>query len=237
MDGYSVKDAAVVLGIPERRVWELLARGVLAGAPEGPDGMIVYLQPRGAPPSVAPSQAAAGAASEAPGARTNGNGGSHELSPFRELLTEFRNLTERYGQALLALGEARGEVAALRGRVELLEARMDLRLPSTPATSTVAWEMSDFAAEEAPARSAFEADAAAAEDAASPEFEEAVAGEDEPAAEPMIDLVEEAIVVEELMAEEEPIAEPAIEEIAAVERVRRHRGSSRRARQRRRPDG
>ena len=28
MDGYSVKDAAVVLGIPERRVWELLARGL-----------------------------------------------------------------------------------------------------------------------------------------------------------------------------------------------------------------
>ncbi len=57
----------------------------------------------------------------------------------------------------------------------------------------------------------------AAEDAASPEFEEAVAGEDEPAAEPMIDLVEEAIIVEELLAEEEPIAEPAVEEIAAVE--------------------
>ena len=64
MDGYSVKDAAVVLGIPERRVWELLARGVLAGAPEGPDGMIVYLQARGAAASVGPSQAAAGAASE-----------------------------------------------------------------------------------------------------------------------------------------------------------------------------
>jgi hypothetical protein len=216
MDGYSVKDAAVVLGIPERRVWELLARGVLAGAPEGPDGMIVYLQPRGGPVSMAPSQAAAGAASEASGARTNGNGGSHELSPFRELLTEFRNLTERYGQALLALGEARGEVAALRGRVDLLEARMDLRLPSTPATSTVAWEMSDFAAEEAPARSASGADAAVVEEAASPESGAAVAGEDEPAAEPMIDLVEEAIV-EELPAEEELIPEPAVEQIDGSE--------------------
>ena len=60
MDGYSVKDAAVVLGIPERRVWELLARGVLAGAPEGPDGMIVYLQPRGASAPVAPAPGAAG---------------------------------------------------------------------------------------------------------------------------------------------------------------------------------
>ncbi|HKO34072.1 MAG TPA: hypothetical protein VJY85_10035 [Candidatus Limnocylindria bacterium] len=148
MDGYSVKDAAVVLGIPERRVWELLARGVLAGAPEGPDGMIVYLQPRGGAASVPTSQGSAGPASESSGARTNGNGGSHELSPFRELLTEFRNLTERYGQALLALGEARGEVAALRGRVELLEARMDLRLPSTPATPTVAWAMPEFSVEE-----------------------------------------------------------------------------------------
>ena len=97
---------------------------------------------------MAPPQGAAGPASESSGARTNGNGGSHELSPFRELLTEFRNLTERYGQALLALGEARGEVAALRGRVELLEARMDLRLPSTPPTSTVAWEMPEFSVEE-----------------------------------------------------------------------------------------
>ena len=29
MDGYSVNEAAAVLGIPEGRVWELLARGVL----------------------------------------------------------------------------------------------------------------------------------------------------------------------------------------------------------------
>ena len=123
MEGYSVTEAASVLGVPTERVWELLARGVLSGAPEGETGMRVYLQPRPAPASV-----------EAKG--PNGDGGTREpereLSPFRELLTEFRNLTERYGQALLALGEARGEVAALRSRVDLLEARMDLRLPKGP---------------------------------------------------------------------------------------------------------
>ncbi len=122
MEGYSVTEAASVLGVPTERVWELLARGVLSGAPEGETGMRVYLQPRPAPtPPVA----------EPP--RTNGHGDPEkadaEASPFRELLTEFRNLTERYGQALLALGEARGEVASLRSRVDVLEARMDLRLP------------------------------------------------------------------------------------------------------------
>ena len=163
MDGYSVKDAGsrpwhpgtACLGAAGAR-----RAGRCAGRPRRHDRLPPATRRAAFGGAVAGGDA--GAASEAPGTRTNGNGGSHELSPFRELLTEFRNLTERYGQALLALGEARGEVAALRGRVELLEARMDLRLPSTPATSTVAWEMSDFAAEEAPARSAFEADAAAA---------------------------------------------------------------------------
>jgi hypothetical protein len=130
MDGYSVHDAAAVLGIPETRVWELIARGVLSGTPEGDGGMRVFLK-----------QVAQAPAREVP--RPNGNGGAHdvELSPFRELLTEFRNLTERYGQALLALGESRGEVAALRSRVDLLEARIDLRLPGTRPASTVAWEV------------------------------------------------------------------------------------------------
>jgi hypothetical protein len=131
MEGYSVTEAASILGVPTERVWELLARGVLSGAPEGETGMRVYLQPRPAP---------APPAAEPP--RPNGDAEpTRELSPFRELLTEFRNLTERYGQALLALGEARGEVAALRSRVDLLEARMDLRLPMTagPMTPPTPW--------------------------------------------------------------------------------------------------
>ena len=127
-DGYSVNEAASVLGIPEARVWELLARGVLAGVPEASGGMRVVFADREAvqPAAAAPPPI---------------NGGSHaELSPFRELLTEFRNLTERYGQALLALGEARGEVASLRSRVEVLEARMDLRLTGpAPEPGPISW--------------------------------------------------------------------------------------------------
>src|SRR5688572_4142255 len=128
MEGYSVTEAASVLGVPTERVWELLARGVLSGAPEGETGMRVYLQPRPAP---APPDAK----------RPNGDGrrDEPELSPFRELLTEFRGLTERYGQALLALGEARGEVATLRSRVDLLEARMDMRLPASAPSPAASW--------------------------------------------------------------------------------------------------
>jgi hypothetical protein len=122
MDGYSITEAASVLGVPTERVWELLARGVLAGAPEGETGMRVFLQPRQAPTPVTASFT-----DEPDSSRSNGP--DRELSPFRELLTEFRNLTERYGQALLALGESRGEVASLRSRVDLLEARIDFRLP------------------------------------------------------------------------------------------------------------
>jgi hypothetical protein len=130
MEGYSVTEAASVLGVPTERVWELLARGVLAGAPEGETGMRVFLQPRPAPPTAEPRPANGGGEAEP----------QRELSPFRELLSEFRNLTERYGQALLALGEARGEVAALRSRVDLLEARMDLRLPGgASAAPPVGW--------------------------------------------------------------------------------------------------
>jgi hypothetical protein len=135
MDGYSVQDAASVLGVPEGRVWELLARGVLSGTPEG-DSMRVYLK-------ALPGSIATAAPRDEP-QRSNGNGDSHgsggEASAFRELLTEFRNLTERYGQALLALGEARGEVAGLRSRVDLLEARLDLRLPASLDAAPVAWE-------------------------------------------------------------------------------------------------
>jgi hypothetical protein len=128
MDGYSITEAATVLGVPTERVWELLARGVLAGAPEGETGMRVFLQPRPAPVPVPASFADDAGAPKS-------NGPDRELSPFRELLTEFRNLTERYGQALLALGESRGEVASLRSRVDLLEARIDLRLPTGNPTA------------------------------------------------------------------------------------------------------
>ena len=199
MDGYSVKDAALVLGIPERRVWELIARGVLASSREGPEGMRVFLQPRSTPtepPVGEPRIYRADEPESQP--RPNGNGGSHEMSPFRELLTEFRSLTERYGQALLALGEARGEVASLRGRVELLEARMDLRLPGARTASTVAWEIPAYAAEE-PAASAEEA---------------------EPAPEPMADEADDDLaerVEPDLQAEDVSASEAVAEPEAAVE--------------------
>jgi hypothetical protein len=112
MDGYTVDEAAEVLGIPGKHVWELITTGVLAASSEGRSGMRVFLQPRTTTEM------------ESTG---SGEPRGWEATPFRELLTEFRNLTERYGQALLALGEARGEVASLRGRVDLLEARIDVR--------------------------------------------------------------------------------------------------------------
>ena len=147
MDGYSVTEAASVLGVPTERVWELLARGVLSGAPEGESGMRVFLQPRPQPTTPVEDQR-----------RPNGGGTAaepeREASPFRELLTEFRSLTERYGQALLALGESRGEVASLRSRVDLLEARMDLRLP-VAGGSSAPWPAAAAAVQrEAPAPAA-----------------------------------------------------------------------------------
>jgi hypothetical protein len=141
MEGYSIKEAAAVLGIPKRRVRDLVARGVLTASSQQDGSLRVHLQPSGpdaepirqrpAPgPSARPSHAADPA----------GYGPGMEGSPFRELLTEFRHLTERYGQALLALGEARGEVASLRGRIERLEARMDLSLPAgRPETHVTDW--------------------------------------------------------------------------------------------------
>ena len=52
IEGYSVDEAASVLGVPKGRVWELLARGVLAGTPEDGGGMRVYLQGRPMEPIV-----------------------------------------------------------------------------------------------------------------------------------------------------------------------------------------
>ena len=100
-EGYTVNEAAEVLGVPQSRVWELIARGVLAGSREGDEGMRVFLQPQAE--SVGVQRAEAGTGTDA---------AAFASSPFRELLSEFRNLTERYGQALLALGESRGEVEA-----------------------------------------------------------------------------------------------------------------------------
>jgi hypothetical protein len=140
MEGYSIDEAATILGVPTGRVWELLARGVLAGTQEDGGGMRVFL--RGSPPVPGAVAGVPDPGERGTNGDAHGNGSpadaAFEASPFRELLTEFRHLTERYGQALLALGEARGEVAGLRARVELLEARLDLRLPG-PAGWASAW--------------------------------------------------------------------------------------------------
>ena len=132
MNGYSIDEAAEVLGVPEQRVRELVARGVLSTS-ETDDGVRVFLRP---PSSPTASPTHTGEARDEAAQR------AFEASPFRELLSEFRNLTERYGQALLALGESRGEVASLRGRVEMLEARMDLRLTGSVGTPVAEWHAS-----------------------------------------------------------------------------------------------
>ncbi len=147
MDGYSVNEAAAVLGIPEARVWELLARGVLAGSTEVGGDMRVLLRDAAVPESPKPVPPSNGNGHGS----TNGGSSGGEFSAFRELLTEFRNLTERYGQALLALGESRGEVASLRGRVELLETRMELRLAAAaPMTAWTAPEVPPAEASDEP---------------------------------------------------------------------------------------
>jgi hypothetical protein len=209
IEGYSVDEAASVLGVPKGRVWELLARGILAGTPEDGGGMRVYLQGRPMEPIVGrPPEGRPAGSDDRRG--PNGNGGEHgqpgfEASPFRELLTEFRNLTERYGQALLALGESRGEVASLRTRVELLEARVDLRLPSAPPL--VQWSP--------PAQA--------------PAYPEPVLEpEPEPIAEPMPSLDEDAGEPVQSTAPEQPVAEPSVpladdEPVAKTARARRRR--------------
>jgi hypothetical protein len=204
MDGYSVEEAAEVLGIPQGRVWELIARGVLGGASEGRSDMRVFLKP--------PSGGGSQTAGEGSGSRANG--GTHvEASPFRELLTEFRNLTERYGQALLALGEARGEVAALRSRVEVLEARMDLR-PPLRAASTVAWELPDrYASQPAGAESTTEAEPAPLTEEAEP------MPEPHPPAEPSAEAAPEAEPSEAgpaTTAEPDAVAEEPVAEVTVV---------------------
>lgn len=127
VDGYTVEEAASVLGVPRERVWELIARGILTGSTDLGGAMRVRLRAdRNAEP---PGPVAERPVDLPPS----------DASPFRELLTEFRSLTERYGQALLALGEARGEVAGLRSRVDMLEARVDLRLTSAAADPGSSW--------------------------------------------------------------------------------------------------
>src|SRR6202162_4047453 len=201
MDGYSVQDAASVLGVAEGRVWELLARGVLSGTPEG-DSMRVYLKAQPGPTATTAPR------DEPP--RGNGNGESHgqtgEASAFRELLTEFRNLTERYGQALLALGEARGEVAALRTRVELLEARVGLLLPTGGPPFT--WSEPPPEGREAPA-----AEQVAPEEAGA--IEEAVGTED-PVAIEEPRAPQEPVAIDEPMAPDEPAASVEPEQAEAT---------------------
>ena len=228
MDGYSVQEAASVLGVAEGRVWELLARGVLLGTPEG-DSMRVFLKGQAGP-------IATTAAREEP-PRGNGNGGTHgstaEASAFRELLTEFRNLTERYGQALLALGEARGEVAGLRSRVDLLEARLDVRLPPS-FDEPLAWEPRD-AATVAPEPTPIAAPAAptarprrakpirrASTSRKTRSSRDAVAGFAaalERAQDPNPAHLAEASEIAEVEAETEPIASSGVEAVAAAEAV------------------
>lgn len=214
MEGYSVTEAASVLGVPTERVWELLARGVLAGTPDGETGMRVHLQPRA---SVVPGAPAPDATRHANGADDRERGREPEGSPFRELLSEFRNLTERYGQALLALGEARGEVASLRSRVDLLEARIDLRLPSPmPQPATPA--PSSWRAEPAIVEPQAEPDAerrtrrrrGRGQHHATDEFAEALARADDPSPAELPGATEAAAAIAALRAEtgrERPIAD------------------------------
>ena len=88
MDGYSVTEAASILGVPTEKVWELIARGVLAGAQDGERGMRVFLQGRPQPPTIDAVRS-----SEPPPAAREPD---RELSPFRELLTDIQANPRKY---------------------------------------------------------------------------------------------------------------------------------------------
>ena len=152
-EGYTVAEAAELLGIPQRRVLQLIERGVLHGGLDERRRWRVHLvAPSGvvSPPDAAPGDGpAADEHATRNGERsTNAAEAEHAVSDesrgyFRELLAELRHLQERYGQALLALGEARGETAALRERLGNLESYREVRLgpeapqPSRPAAQPV----------------------------------------------------------------------------------------------------
>ena len=154
-ESYSISEAAKLLGVPQRRVWQLLERGVLTGALDERRRWRVYLAAGVETVAARPAVVAASDADDPSGRAASGNGHAHggraaarrresgeprgSTEPmdaggsyFRELLAELRHLQERYGQALLALGEARGETAALRSRLELLEGGREVLLEAPP---------------------------------------------------------------------------------------------------------
>ena len=149
-ESYSIGEAARVLGVPQRRIWQLVERGVLVGALDERRRWRIYLgagdEPAAVPPAAGPAAPAPSAAPAPPAASAAGSTGSTAASGqppgngsyFRELLAELRHLQERYGQALLALGEARGEAAALKARLELLEGGRDVVLPAPAPPDAVA---------------------------------------------------------------------------------------------------
>lgn len=126
-DGYTISEAAELLGIPQRKVTQLIERGVLQGGLDDRRRWRVYLSAPASVTAVRPPEPTTANGHTARPAEPPA--GDAAASQFRDLLAELRHLQERYGQALLALGEARGETAALRGRVEQLERRTDLHLP------------------------------------------------------------------------------------------------------------
>ena len=142
-EGYTIAEAAELLGVPQRRVLQLIERGVLRAGLDERQRWRVHLgsvDVAPADPRVAGGGASDGArrdpdrtqtandAHAASGAAGEGAVSDESRSNFRDLLAELRHLQERYGQALLALGEARGETAALRARLGDLQSARDVRL-------------------------------------------------------------------------------------------------------------